>query len=750
MIPSAAARSRSAVRFHREGSPLAARVPADLPPADGLPAARAPAARRVLAGLLGGALALGLLAGCADSAPDVAETADPGTATLKFFEGEGACAALETHVESQAIAMMRAQLEGYAAFGSGGLPTAPVPVAAPGSTGAPAAPDSSASAGTAEGSSAAFSTTNVRTGGVDEPDPVKNDGEHLFNLRGRDDGVSLTKVSLRPASAMAVRAQVAWTSRETPEAAEGLYLVDASRLVALTSSGAAYFPMPLAAGDGIAAAQPMLCTPAGCGHGTGSTAPPSVRLRLVDAEDDALPTRWDLRFDGRLLGSRRIGDRIYVVTQSDLRLPDGVRWWPESAEGRQPVPMDDASWRAAIARLIETNARVIRDAPLSFWLQPLATGADTGLPAVPTARDCARFARVDASTRLAWLQVSTVDLATRTVAHQTTLADADTIYLSQRSLLLATPRWNAAAGGKVETFLHRFAIGADGSARYAASGRMDGTLINDYAINENAAGIVQVAASATADGQPHTYLATFGPAPGDSAQLVQLGRSDPIAIGERLQSARFVGDRVYFVTFRVVDPFFVYDLVDPARPRALGELKIPGFSSYLHPVGANHLLGIGYDGGGWPRRIKASLFDVTDPTRPLEQATRLLGSSYTQSEALWDPHAFTFYAPAGDADGGTMAIPIRSYHAPSYGTVDESGIRLLAVRPSLGAAALSLTGTLAMDDLRESAATGFGWRPADPRRAVFVGDTVYGIADGAVRAAPIAMPAAPLGTVRLP
>jgi hypothetical protein len=149
------------------------------------------------------------------------------------------------------------------------------------------------------------------------------------------------------------------------------------------------------------------------------------------------------------------------------------------------------------------------------------------------------------------------------------------------------------------------------------------------------------------------------------------------------------------------------------------------------------------------------LFDVTDPANPLEQSTLALGDSYTASDALWDPHAFTWYSPASaigelpaGGNQGTVAIPVRSYAASAFGTTDASGIRVVSVRPGHGAAALSLNGTLSMDDLVNPARYGHdGWRSGDARRAVFVGSTVFGIADGAVRSAPVATPAATIATV---
>ena len=187
-------------------------------------------------------------------------------------------------------------------------------------------------------------------------------------------------------------------------------------------------------------------------------------------------------------------------------------------------------------------------------------------------------------------------------------------------------------------------------------------------------------------------------------------------------------------------------------------MKIPGFSTWLHPVGQNHVLGIGY-ATGLPSEIKASLFDVTDPTQPREQSTLALGSSYTGSDALWDPHAFTWYAPTtpvaglpSGPDEGSFAMPIRSYAWPYSGVAEESSIRIVSVRPSAGAAALSLNGSISLTDQLAAARAGDrpGWRSADARRAVFVDSTAYAIADGVIRSAPVAAPAATIETLMLP
>ena len=647
------------------------------------------------------------------------------------------------------------------------------------------APAPTAGAAAAE----SFSTTTVRSPGVDEPDPVKNDGQRLFTLKRAADAVVLSRVDLGPDGAMAPGGQIRWPSPapgsglETSESPDGLYLLAGSRIVALTTSGSVFgpYPMPLlAAAGGPAPAMAAAGTPSAaaasppprmaaategstsamtktviCGYGycyPRDTPPPSVRMRVVDAADATLPTRWEIKLDGSLLGSRRIGDRIHLVTQSNLKLPDGVQGYPTIDNGRPTV---QAEWNRAIDRQIEANARLIPATDLATWLAPLATGSATAMSSPPSAADCASFARIDAPSRLGWLHVTTVDVATQTVSRQTALADASGLYMSAGSLLLSTPQWNQSEGVG-ETYLHRFVADADGHFAYQGSGRIEGTVINDYAIDESSQGVIRVAASSlTPNGQPFTYLVNLGPGT-EPQTLRELGRTAAIAtrrapaVGPVPRRSRLSGH------------------VPPGRPvlrlRPLGPAQSERARGTEDPRASPHSCSRRYQSR--PRyRLSGRRLAAEDQGHLVRRdrsgrirwsSRRLaLGDSYTASDALWDPHAFTWYSPAsaiGDlpagGNQGTLAIPVRSYASSAFGTAAASGIRVVSVRPGQGAAALSLNGTLSMDDLVNPARYSYdGWRGGDARRAVFVGSTVYGVADGAVRSAPITTPAAVIATV---
>jgi inhibitor of cysteine peptidase len=128
--------------------------------------------------------------------------------------------------------------------------------------------------------------------------------------------------------------------------------------------------------------------------------------------------------------------------------------------------------------------------------------------------------------------------------------------------------------------------------------------------------------------------------------LNQIGAIKDLGLTERIYSARFIEDKGYLVTFRQTDPFFVLDLSNPNNPKKAGELKIPGFSSYLHPLAKNMILGVGQENS----RVKLSIFDVSNPTNPSELNKYNLDEYWT--EVSNNHHAFL-----QDADHQIFFLP---------------------------------------------------------------------------------------------
>ena len=309
--------------------------------------------------------------------------------------------------------------------------------------------------------------------------------------------------------------------------------------------------------------------------------------------------------------------------------------------------------------------------------------------------------------------VYTVDLARGlpSVDADAILASAETVYASASSLFVATRRWDAAGGA---TSIHRFDTSDPGRTAYSATGTVPGELLSQFALSEDR-GVLRAASTKGFGNDAESLVTTLADRDG---RLVRLGAVGGLGRGERIYAVRFLGDTGYVVTFRQVDPLYTLDLADPARPVVRGELKIPGYSAYLHPVGDDLLLGVGQNatGAGEVTGLQLSLFDVSDLARPARLAQVDLGSRYSGSEAEWDHHAFLFWPATGLA-----VLPIDSE--------DFSGAAGFTVSRAGGIAAL---GQIAH-------APGGRDAFAPPvRRAVVVGDRLFTISELGAKASTLA------------
>ena len=202
------------------------------------------------------------------------------------------------------------------------------------------------------------------------------------------------------------------------------------------------------------------------------------------------------------------------------------------------------------------------------------------------------------------------------------------------------------------TFIHQFSLGNGTDAAYVASGVVEGRLLNQFAMSEHE-GDLRVATTTDNWGnfgdQSESTVYVLRPS---GTALEQISAIGGLGKGEQIYAVRFIGDVGYVVTFRQVDPLYVLDLSDPANPVLDGELKIPGYSAYLHPVGDGLLLGVGQDAtlDGRTQGTKLSLFDVSDPTNPREISTLPIGG---YSEVEWDHKAFLFWP-----QDGTIVLPV--------------------------------------------------------------------------------------------
>jgi uncharacterized secreted protein with C-terminal beta-propeller domain len=277
------------------------------------------------------------------------------------------------------------------------------------------------------------------------------------------------------------------------------------------------------------------------------------------------------------------------------------------------------------------------------------------------------------------------------------------------------------------TIIHKFGI-SGGDITYLGMGEVAGHLLNQFSMDEWN-GNLRVAATVQGYTQSQSYLYSNVYVLGSDMKTI--GTLQYIAPEEQIYAARFIGDRLYLVTFKRIDPFFVIDLSVPERPAILGKLKIPGFSDYLHPFDATHIIGIGKEteanqwGGVSTGGLKLALFDVTDVNNPTQVDTVEIGEAGTDSEALREHKAFLF-----DHEKNLLVIPVRevkkNVYADSkynpYGQRIWQGAYVFTVTADAG---FTLRGTVSHDD---DADPGYYWdAPGAVKRSLFMDSVLYTI-----------------------
>lgn len=484
-----------------------------------------------------------------------------------------------------------------------------------------------------------YSKTNVQVAGVDEPDIVKTDGTYLYVVANQ----TVYIIRAYPVFEATILAQF----RITNVSISNIF-IRGDRLVVFGNTGG-YYGYPLLEGDMKVGA----ISQDSWWGGISQTA-----VNVYDLSERAAPALVkEIRIDGGYFDARLIGEYVYLVateyTYNILYAVDETNYTlnvPQISidNETQSIPADDIYY-VDVPELSDTMTNVIS------------------------------------------LNLDTNDVVEKSFM----LGSSQTMYVSQNNIFLASLHYpyypmlyrtgaeSTTAEDQETTILHKISIDT-GSVTYIAQGEVPGHILNQFSMDEHN-GFFRIATTSGNNWMEGSQTSNNIYILDDT--LAQVSKIENIAPGESIYAARFLGDRAYLVTFVQVDPLFCIDLSDPYNPRILGELKIPGYSEYLHPYDETHIIGIGKEvdpsidadkvhtpGAVYYTAIlglKLALFDVSDIEHPVEEAKIVIGNRGTDSPALYDHKAFLF-----DREKELLIIPVSLYEIPQnkLDSVNDTGI----------------------------------------------------------------------------
>ena len=404
-------------------------------------------------------------------------------------------------------------------------------------------------------------------------------------------------------------------------------------------------------------------------------------IYLHELTDPANPSAsGHISIDGQIIDSRRIGDQLYLVTRftpqvpqyiispatnqqkqnnqalldSEVSLMDLIPSIEINDEERQSLfdPaqcfVPDSSWKDAYSPAITSITRINLRDPKQFSSRCFGGQVD-GIYATPNNIYLTR----QEYSRWGWGWPTTGGI---------TLATDDVIEPA-----LATTRNLTVLPTKPETIIHKFALSPE-KISYRGSGSVPGNFDGgDAAFRLGEQGEYTYAITTRQeDSGPKHFFTTLREAeqkPGLElvAQLPNAQQTRPIGKpNERLYATRFMGQRAYLITYERIDPLYVMDLSQADQPQLRGELEVPGFSDYLHPISNDLLLGIGRhtNESNWVSGLKLSLFDVSNVDQPTELESLIIGDTGSYSPALYDHHAVSHLAPGDHSSSHRLAIPM--------------------------------------------------------------------------------------------
>ncbi|HVH45408.1 MAG TPA: beta-propeller domain-containing protein [Labilithrix sp.] len=599
---------------------------------------------------------------------------------------------------------------------------------------AAAAPKSSEAA--SAGGAKEVSGTNNQVAGVDEADFIKNDNEYIYVVSGStlriidawpaESAHEIANVKLPgEAKKLFVEGNRALVYSSTPRQAQGSYSASTSY------AGRAYY-----GGNGECTYGYNGCVPSGDGTET--------EISIFDITNRTQPMLVrSIHSSSSLIAARRIGSAVHTVL-GEPSLENRIGW--ESSPRDLSSNATELEIAAAYDRLIaENDARLDKvdiGNVLPSWVDSAGRAPE---------QNVFQSSMPDGS---ALTSVLSIDLASDPALKVASIISRPGwIYASSDALYMAVPHQQISGWGWYEgqtanelSTIHKFSIGTTPSATsYVGTGVVKGRVLNQFAMDDKD-GFLRVATTTGHAPSPeaHSTISVFED---NAGKLGVVGQIDHIAKSEDIRSVRFDGTRGYIVTFKKTDPLFVFDLADPRAPKTMGELKIPGFSTYMHMMDETHLLTIGYDAAdqgsfAYFTGVLLQIFDVSNPADPKLAHKEVIGTRGSSSEALTNHLAFNYFAPKN-----LLALPMTICEGGtqngSYGT--EMTFSGLMVYDTTTTGGFKLRGKVAHPNSYEGdEANGYGyydmgcsnwWTNAtsEVKRSIIMDDWVFSVSASRIK-----------------
>ncbi len=582
-----------------------------------------------------------------------------------------------------------------------------------------------------------YSTTNIQVVGVDEPDIVKNDGRYIYTISGQ----TLAIVDAYPAEKASIISKT-----EISDTPKDLF-VTGDRLVLFTTGYESPDYAVEKTAPGIAEIMPRRPVYSNT---------PVTHAVIYDISDRSRPkVMKDYTIEGDYTDARMIGSLVYMVTREQVypyyndqivvpTLREGTKtivqpdvWYFDNPDRQYTfttiTAIDAATGTEKNAQTyLLGSGNIIYVSPDAMYVsyqkynpivypmrggmeiaKPMpasvsgiaVSGASGSVSSAPASQDFNAMSESDRQAIISGLRTGEQDAIRRQEADQTS------------------------------TVIHKLAI-KDGTIQYVAKGEVPGTLKNQFSMDEynNNLRVATSSSVYTTSGQ-YTYNNVYVL----NDRMERIGALTHLAEQETIYSTRFIGDRLYMVTFKRIDPFFVIDLSTPSSPKVLGKLKIPGYSDYLHPYDATHIIGIGKEtatnewGGVSTSGVKLALFDVSDVTNPKLLDKVQIGDAGSDSAALTDHHAFLF-----DRNKNLLVIPIRAISMSQVNKGDYYnnqpqawyGAYVFGLTPETG---FTLKGTV-QHGTGDNGYYYYGSSGADVKRSLYIGDVLYTMSSKQIKA----------------